>query len=84
MTSFQDVETLAVGTDIEPGQYTTDGAPGGFLQSNCYYEIHKSDAGTFTDLVKNGNIGENSKGRVTLRKGQYFSSNGGCTWTKAG
>jgi hypothetical protein len=34
--------------------------------------------------VKNGNIGENSKGRVTLRKGQYFSSNGGCTWTKAG
>jgi hypothetical protein len=84
MTSFQDVETLAVGTDIEPGQYTTDGAPGGFLQSNCYYEIHKSDAGTFTDLVKYGNIGENSKGRVTLRKGQYFSSNGGCTWTKAG
>jgi hypothetical protein len=84
MTTFQDVETLAVGTDIAPGSYTTNGAPGGLLRSNCYYEIHKQPSGSFSDLVKNGNVGEGAKGRVSLKPGQYFSSQGGCTWTKTG
>ncbi len=84
MTTFDDVETLAVGEDIAPGQYVTSGAPGGFLQNNCYYEIHKRESGTFSDLIKNGNIGEGAKGRVSLKAGQYFSSHGGCTWTKSG
>jgi hypothetical protein len=84
LTTFTDVETLAVGTDIEPGTYTTRGAPGGMLTANCYYEIHSQPEGTFDSLVKNGNIGEKARGRVTLKKGQYFSSMGGCEWTKAG
>jgi hypothetical protein len=84
LTTFNDVETLAVGTDITPGTYTTNGAPGGMLTANCYYEIHSKPEGTFDDLVKNGNIGENARGRVTLKAGQYFSSMGGCEWTKAG
>lgn len=84
LTEFTNVETLAVGTDIEPGVYSTDGPPEG-LWPNCYYAIYSDSSGEVTNVVKNGNVqGHGSKGRITLKAGRYIETNGGCTWTRTG
>lgn len=66
-----------VGRDIQPGQYHTDGSPGG-----CYYALLTAPSGAGVDhIIDNNNV----EGPATLViDSPYFETSGGCTWTKIG
>jgi outer membrane murein-binding lipoprotein Lpp len=65
----------AVGTDIQPGQYHTDGASG-----MCYYASLGADG---QDIIDN-NIVDGGGPATTIIDSPFFESSGCGTWTKVG
>lgn len=78
-TSFSD-GTYHVGADIVPGRYKTPGPSVDAIVKDCYWERTRDDSGQFGAIISNGNaVGP---GYVTVKKGEFFQTSGGCTWTK--
>lgn len=69
-----------VGVDVSPGEYrTTGGAPGAVVL--CYWHTAKTSGDEA--IVDQGVVDSiNAPSRVTLRKGQYFKTNGCRDWVK--
>ncbi|MFC0109490.1 hypothetical protein [Kibdelosporangium aridum] len=65
----------AVGSDIEPGRYKTEGG------GRCYFARLKDDSGSFGAIIANNNL--DGPGSVTVKKGEFFEVKGSCTWVKA-
>ncbi|MCE7008026.1 hypothetical protein LWC34_35165 [Kibdelosporangium philippinense] len=65
----------AVGSDIQPGRYKTEGA------DRCYFARLKDDSGSFESIIANNNL--SGPGSVTVKKGEFFEVKGDCTWVKA-
>lgn len=61
-----------VGTDVKAGQYKTANSDG-----ECYWERLKDDSGNFGAIKANEFL--EGPGRVTIREGEYFNTNG-CVW----
>ncbi|WP_329218201.1 hypothetical protein OG352_18250 [Streptomyces sp. NBC_01485] len=68
-----------VGQDMEPGTYKTKGPTDG---SMCYWERAKDSSGDFDSIITNGT--PTGTGRVTVKKGEVFKTQGCQDWTKAG
>ena len=72
-----------VGTEIEPGTYTTT-APGDGALDGCYWARLSGFSGEFSDLIANDNISGGTNGRVEISgddAGIEFS--GDCIWTRS-
>jgi hypothetical protein len=78
-TSFAGDGEYLVGTDIASGTYKTAGPADSW---GCYWERAKDSSGDFDSIIANNNL--QGSGRVTLRKGEVFKTNGCQKWTKAG
>lgn len=70
--------TWEVGVDVPAGKFKTDGAEKRDILM-CYWEVRaKSEQG---DFVAQGVITKvNAPGRVTLSKGQFFTTSGCADW----
>jgi hypothetical protein len=68
-----------VGQDIKAGTYKTPG-PGD--SSMCYWERDKDATGEFESIIANNNL--TGSGRVTVKKGEIFKTQGCQDWTKVG
>ncbi|MGE3795957.1 MAG: hypothetical protein AB7I38_18805 [Dehalococcoidia bacterium] len=68
--------THEVGVDVEPGKYKTPGS------SACYWARLKENDGSVGDIIDNGF--SSGPQVTTLRKGEYFQSQGCETWAKVG
>ncbi len=68
--------TYEVGVDVEPGKYKTPGSP------TCYWARLKENDGSLGDIIDNGF--SSGPQVTTLRKGEYFQSQGCETWAKVG
>ncbi|MFI7297399.1 hypothetical protein [Streptomyces sp. NPDC050121] len=68
-----------VGEDMKPGTYKTQG-PGD--SSICYWERAKDSSGGFDSIITNGT--PTGTGRVTVKKGEVFKTQGCQDWTKVG
>ena len=79
LTQFGD-GTYEVGVDVVAGRYKTPGSGGQGIWESCYWERAKSDSGDFGSIISNDNL--EGPGSVTLKKGEFFKTNGGCNWTK--
>lgn len=75
-TSFDGDGEYLVGEDIAAGTYKTAG-PADF---GCYWERDKDSSGEFESIIANDNL--NGSGRVTVRKGEIFKTQGCQTWKK--
>jgi hypothetical protein len=71
--------TYQIGTDAKPGRYKTT-VPGD--SPNCYWERTKDDSGEFGSIIANDNANPGARVSVTLKKGEFFSSNGCGTWVR--
>lgn len=79
LTQFGD-GTYEVGVDVTPGRYKTPGSGGEGIWESCYWERAENDTGDFGSIISNENL--QGPGTVTLKKGEFFKTNGGCKWTK--
>lgn len=77
-TSFFD-GMYEVGVDIKPGRYKTTGASKDAFFPNCYWERLKNPSGEFDAIISNGNT--TGPAYVTLKKGEFVSSEGCNNWT---
>lgn len=68
-----------VGQDIKSGTYKTEGPGDSAL---CYWERDKDSSGEFDSIIANNNL--SGSGRVTLKKGEVFKTQGCQDWTKVG
>ncbi|MFD0328325.1 hypothetical protein ACFQZC_08960 [Streptacidiphilus monticola] len=68
-----------VGEDMKPGTYKTKG-PADAAIPNCYWERDKDSSGSFSSIIANDNL--SGTGRVTVRKGEVFKTNGCQDWVK--
>ncbi|WP_327315759.1 hypothetical protein [Streptomyces sp. NBC_01235] len=68
-----------VGQDMKPGTYKTKGPTDG---SMCYWERAKDSSGDFDSIITNGT--PTGTGRVTVKKGEVFKTQGCQDWTKVG
>lgn len=75
-TSFDGDGEYLVGEDIAAGTYRTAG-PADF---GCYWERDKDSSGEFDSIIANDNL--SGSGRVTVRKGEVFKTQGCLTWKK--
>lgn len=73
-TEFSD-GMYAVGTDIVAGSYRTTGSSDG-----CYWARERNDSGDSGSIIANDLF--NGPGSVTVKKGEFLKTNGGCTWKK--
>jgi Protein of unknown function (DUF2510) len=64
-----------VGTDVDPGQYTSEGPDD--AQLPCTYKVSTDEAG---DQIVSSKI-THSTGTITLTEGQFFTSQYCKTWT---
>lgn len=76
-TSFDGDGEYLVGEDIADGTYKTAGPADDF---GCYWERDKNSSGEFSSIIANNNL--NGSGRVTVRKGEIFKTQGCQTWKK--
>ncbi|MGW3248453.1 hypothetical protein [Streptomyces sp. NPDC001070] len=67
-----------VGEDIKPGTYKTAGAD----SFGCYWARLKDASGEFDAIIANNNL--KGPGRVTIKKGEYFQTQGCKEWKKVG
>ncbi|WP_225850626.1 hypothetical protein [Streptomyces sp. HPF1205] len=67
-----------VGQDMKPGTYKTSGPADGL----CYWERDKDSSGEFDSIIANGT--PTGTGRVTVKKGEVFKTQGCEDWTKVG
>jgi hypothetical protein len=65
-----------VGVDVQPGRYRLAVSPS--KDDNCYWLISRDDAGE--DIVSNG-LPTGGHPQVTLKKGQYFTTQDCGSWT---
>ncbi|MGW0663184.1 hypothetical protein [Streptodolium elevatio] len=79
--SVQGEGQYLVGEEMEAGTYKTAGPAGGVFP-NCYWARLKDASGEFGAIIANGNV--QGPTRVTVRKGEYFETNGCHTWDKVG
>ncbi|MEV6032860.1 hypothetical protein AB0L65_17010 [Nonomuraea sp. NPDC052116] len=77
-TTFPGDGQYLVGEDIKPGTYKTAGAD----SSNCYWARLKNASGEFDAIIANDNI--KGQTRVTLKKGEFFETNGCQDWKRVG
>ncbi|WP_225846852.1 hypothetical protein [Streptomyces sp. HPF1205] len=75
-TSFDGDGEYLVGEDIAAGTYRTAG-PADF---GCYWERDKDSSGEFDSIIANDNL--SGSGRVTVRMGEVFKTQGCQTWKK--
>lgn len=69
--------TYLVGTDIQPGQYRSEG------NSFCYWERTSGTSGEFGDIIANGTV--EGQGLVTVDSGDVAFKSQGCSdWIKIG
>ncbi|MFE2279557.1 hypothetical protein ACFXAE_20435 [Streptomyces sp. NPDC059454] len=68
-----------VGEDIKAGTYKTAGPVDEF---DCYWERAKDASGEFDSIITNNNL--SGQGRVTLKSGEYFKTNGCQEWKRVG
>lgn len=69
-----------VGEDVKPGKYRTAGAEGGVMML-CYWHTAKTDGDEA--IIDQGMVNDvDEPGRVTLKAGQYFKTNGCKPWIK--
>lgn len=69
-----------VGTDIEPGTYSTDGPDENDLMPMCYYARLSGISGEFDDIIANNNI--EGPGSVQVSEGDVaLELTGSCEWT---
>ncbi|GAA2287569.1 hypothetical protein GCM10010415_68410 [Streptomyces atrovirens] len=71
-----------VGEDMKAGTYKTAGPDKGSIIENCYWARTKDASGEFGAIIANANL--QGQGRVTVKKGEYFETNGCQEWTKVG
>ena len=72
-----------VGTEIEPGTYTTTASGDGIVDS-CYWARLSGFTGEFDELIANDNISGGAQGRVEISDGDAgIKFTGDCIWTKA-
>jgi hypothetical protein len=76
MTSFGD-GTWHVGTDIAAGTYTSAGPADTWPE--CYWARAKDATGDLDSILANDNV--TGRAEVTVRAGEYFTSQGCQTWT---
>lgn len=67
-----------VGQDMKAGTYKTAGSTDGL----CYWERDKDSSGEFSSIIANGS--PSGTGRVTVKKGEVFKSQGCDDWVKVG
>lgn len=67
-----------VGQDMKAGTYKTAGPSDGL----CYWERDKDSSGEFDSIIANGTPTGN--GRVTVKKGEVFKTQGCDDWTEVG
>lgn len=78
-SSFGGDGEYLVGEDIAAGTYKTGGGDGTF---GCYWARLKDASGEFDAIIANNNL--DGPGRVTVKKGEYFQTQGCQDWKKAG
>ncbi|MFF4346335.1 hypothetical protein [Streptomyces sp. NPDC001530] len=71
-----------VGEDMQAGTYKTAGPDKSGFVDNCYWARTKDASGEFGAIIANDNL--QGQGRVTVKKGEYFETNGCQKWTKVG
>lgn len=67
-----------VGQDMKAGTYKTAGPSDGL----CYWERDKDSSGEFGSIIANSAL--SGTGRVTVKKGDVFKTQGCQDWTKVG
>ncbi|MFC5027843.1 hypothetical protein ACQFX6_17245 [Streptomyces sp. DSM 41987] len=68
-----------VGQDMKPGTYKTKGPTDGPM---CYWARSKDSSGDFDSIITNGT--PTGTGRVTVKKGEVFKTQGCQDWTEVG
>lgn len=72
--------TYQVGVDVVAGRYKTDGPGSTSIMDSCYLQRSKDDSGEFGSIIANDNVTGPSS--VTVKKGEFVTFRGGCTWTR--
>jgi hypothetical protein len=67
-----------IGVDAKPGRYKTRVPEDSF---GCYWERTKDDSGDFDSIIANDNVNPGARASVTVKRGEFFKSNGCGTWT---
>jgi hypothetical protein len=67
-----------IGVDAKPGRYKTRVPEDSF---GCYWERTKDDSGDFDSIIANDNLNPGARASVTVKRGEFFKSNGCGTWT---
>lgn len=81
-TSFGGDGQYLVGEDMQAGTYKTAGPQEDSILPNCYWARLKDASGEFDAIIANENL--KGQGRVTVKKGEYFETNGCQKWEKVG
>jgi hypothetical protein len=69
-----------VGTDVQPGRYTTKVPEGPY----CYWERLRGSGGELDDIIANDNREPGTRAYVTIRTSDKFFNSEDCgTWTRA-
>jgi hypothetical protein len=66
--------TYEIGVDAKPGRYKT------IAENSCYWERDKDDSGEFDSIIANDNVSDGARASVTVKKGEFFQSEGCGTW----
>lgn len=71
-----DEGTYEIGVDAPAGRYKT------VAEDSCYWKRSKDDSGTLDSILANDNVNDGARASVTVKKGEFFTSEGCGTWTK--
>ena len=71
--------TYQVGVDVDPGRYTTTVPSDSF---GSYWTRAKDDSGELDSIIANANADAGARVSVTLKKGEFFTSNGCGDWAR--
>jgi hypothetical protein len=66
--------TYEIGVDAKAGRYKT------IAEDGCYWERDKDDSGEFDSIIANDNVSDGARASVTVKKGEFFQSEGCGTW----
>ncbi|MFD9340227.1 hypothetical protein [Streptomyces sp. NPDC060049] len=69
--------TYLVGEDMKAGTYKTAG-PSSSSIPNCYWSRNTNDSGEFNAIIANGT--PDGQSRVTVKKGEVFTTSGCTAW----
>jgi hypothetical protein len=70
--------TYEIGVDAKSGRYKTRVPED---SSGCYWERAKDDSGDFDSIIANADLNAGALASVTLKSGDFFSSDDCGTWT---